>query len=173
MDEPPPGSDLNVLDGIALVMGSAIASVHILRIMRSGLTAAGWVLVWLTFVWVAITASGPFIYLARRQLRHLPGHPRIGDLLWAMLGVPWLVTAVIQSALPGQDPSQNPLFAVSLSVGLALASLVSLGVVWRQWVMVPADRASVIEGGPWTNRVGLILAIAWPIQCGLGMIVLG
>jgi hypothetical protein len=173
MEESPPGSDLNVLDGIALVMGSAIASVHILRIMPNGPTGAGWVLVWLTFVWVAITASGPFIYLARRYLRHLPGHPRTGDLLWVLLGVPWLLTAVIQSALPGQEPSQNPLFAGTLSVGLAVASVVALGVVWRQWVMVPAERASVMEAGPWTNRVGLILAIAWPIQCGLGMIVLG
>ena len=28
------------------------------------------------------------------------------------------------------------------------------------------------SSAPWTNRVGLILAIAWPIQCGLGMVVL-
>lgn len=173
MDESLAGRDLNVLDVIALVMGSAIASVHILRIMRSGLTAAGWVLVWLTFAWVALTASGPFVFLARKYLRRLPGHPRIGDLLWALLGLPWLLTAVIQSAVPGQEPSQNPLFAGALSTGLAVACTIALVVVWRTWVVVPPAQASRMEIGPWTHRVGLILAIAWPIQCGLGMVVLG
>jgi hypothetical protein len=172
MDQPPPGSDINVLDGLALVMGSAIGSVHILRIIRSGLSGAGWLMVWLTFAWVAITASGPFMYLARRYLRHLEGYPRIGDLLWALMGVPWLMTAVIQSALPATEPGQNPLFAGTLSVGLALACIIALGVVWRTWVMVSPEQASRLEAAPWTSRVGLILAIAWPIQCGLGMVVL-
>jgi hypothetical protein len=39
-------------------------------------------------------------------------------------------------------------------------------------VMVPPKQAARVEGSPWTNRVGLILAIAWPIQCGLGLVVL-
>jgi hypothetical protein len=172
MEESQPGSDINVLDGLALVMGSAIASVHILGIIRNGLSGAGWLLVWVTFIWVAVTASGPFMFLARRYLRHLPGYPRTGDMLWALLGVPWLMTAVIQSALPGQEPGQNPLFAGTLSVGLALACIIALGVVWRTWVMVASEQAARLEGGPWTSRVGLILAIAWPIQCGLGMVVL-
>ena len=38
--------------------------------------------------------------------------------------------------------------------------------------MVPPDQAVRVESAPWTNRVGLILSIAWPIQCGLGMVVL-
>ncbi len=49
---------------------------------------------------------------------------------------------------------------------------VALVVVWGKWVMVPPEQAARIEGAPWTNRVGLILAIAWPIQCGLGLVVL-
>jgi hypothetical protein len=173
MVEAPPGSDINVLDGVALVMGSAIASVHILRIMRSGLSVAGWTLVWLTFAWVALTASGPFIFLARRYSRHLPGYPLTGDCLWALLGVPWLTSAVIQSALPGQEPGQNPLFVSTLCVGLALSCTIALLVVWGAWVMVPPEQAARLEAAPWTNRVGLILAVAWPIQCGLGMVVLG
>ena len=69
---------------------------------------------------MALTAAGPFIYLARRYSRRLPGYPRLGDRLWAFLGLPWLVTAVIQSALPGEDPRQNPLFSTTLSIGLAI-----------------------------------------------------
>lgn len=165
------GRDLTVLDGLALVMGSAIASVHILRIMRSGLSAGGWVMVGLTFLWVALTSSGPFIFLARRYSRRLAGYPRVGDWLWAVMGIPWLLTALIQSALPG-DPRQNPLFTMTLSISLVIACMTCLAVVWGTWVMVPPEQAARVEAEPWTNRVGLILSIAWPIQCGLGMVVL-
>jgi len=64
------------------------------------------------------------------------------------------------------------LFATTLTISLALSCLVALVVVWGTWVMVPPEQAARIEGAPWTNRVGLILAIAWPIQCGLGLVVL-
>jgi hypothetical protein len=64
------------------------------------------------------------------------------------------------------------LFANTLSVGLAVVCLIALVVVWSTWVMVPPGRAAQVEAAPWTNRVGLILAIAWPIQCGLGLVVL-
>jgi hypothetical protein len=38
--------------------------------------------------------------------------------------------------------------------------------------MVPPHQAARVEAAPWSNRVGLILSIAWPIQCALGMVVL-
>ena len=172
MERTESGNEINVLDGVALVMGSAIASVHILRVMRSGLTVAGWTMVCLAFVWLALTAAGPFIYLSRRYASRVAGYPRLGDRLWAFLGLPWFFTAVIQSALPGEDPRQNPLFSTSLSMGLVVVCLLALALVWSTWVVVPPDQASRIEAGSWTNRVGLILAIAWPVQCGLGMVVL-
>lgn len=166
------GEGFSVLDGAALVMGSAIASIHTLRVMRSDLTGAGWVMLWLTFAWVAITSAGPFLYLARRFGRRLTDYPKIGDRLWAMLGVPWLLTAVIQSATVGSEPRQNSLFTTTLGVGLGLACMVTLAAVWSTWVMVPPEQAARVEASPWTNRVGLILAITWPIQCALGLVVL-
>jgi hypothetical protein len=166
------GDGFSVLDGAALVMGSAIASIHTLRVMRSDLTGAGWVMLWLTFAWVAITSTGPFLYLARRFGRRLTDYPKIGDRLWAMLGLPWLLTAVIQSATAGSEPRPNSLFTTTLGVGLGLVCMVTLAVVWTTWVMVPPEQATRVEASPWTNRVGLILAITWPIQCGLGLVVL-
>jgi hypothetical protein len=166
------GGRFNVLDGLALVMGSAIASVHILRTMRSGLTSGGWVLIVATFLWVAVTAAGPFIFLARRFSRRLAGYPKVGDRLWALLGLPWVITAVLQSILAGEDLRQNPLFTTTLSLSLGVVCVIALLVVWSTWVMVPPDQAARVEAAPWTNRVGLILSIAWPIQCGLGMVVL-
>jgi hypothetical protein len=172
MERTESGRDITVLDGIALVMGSAIASVHILRIMRGGLSVGGWVMVCLTFTWVSVTSAGPLIFLARRFSRRLSGYPKVGDWLWAILGLPWLLTAIIQSAMPGEDPRDNPLYSLTLSVSLAVACMISLAVVWGTWVMVPPEKAAVIEADPWTNRVGLVLSVAWPIQCGLGMVVL-
>ena len=34
--------------------------------------------------------------------------------------------------------------------------------------MVPPEEAARTAATPWTNRVGLILSVAWPIQCGVG-----
>ncbi|APW63665.1 hypothetical protein [Paludisphaera borealis] len=160
-----------VLDGAALVMGSAIASLHVLRVMRSGLSIAGWAMMVLTFTWLAVTATGPFLYVARRYIRRPPGYPAIGDRLWALLGLPWLLTAVLQSLSLGDR--RDALVSITLMGGLAVASLIAVVEVWSTWVMVPPEQAEEVEAGPWTSRVGLILAIAWPIQCGLGMVVLG
>jgi hypothetical protein len=166
------GGGFSVLDGAALVVGAAIASVHVLGIRRVDLSGPGWIMIALTFCCVAMTAAGPFFYLARRFVRQLPSYPKIGDRLWGLLGIPWLATAVVQSAAPGSEPRQNLLFTTTLSVGLGLACLITLGVIWSTWVMVPPEQAARVEASPWTNRIGLILAIAWPIQCGLGMVVL-
>jgi hypothetical protein len=172
MDRTNTRGGFSVVDGAALVMGSAIASVHTLRVMRGDLTGSRWIMIWITFSWIAVTAAGPFLFLARRFVRHLPDYPKIGDRLWALLGLPWLATAIVQSAAPNSDPRENSLFTTTLSVGLAVVSIVALGVVWSTWVIVPPEQAARVEASPWTNRVGLILAIAWPIQCALGMVIL-
>ena len=166
------GGDVNVLDGLALVTGSAIASVHILRVMRSGLSPAGWVMICFMFACLALTATGPFLFVARRYTRRLPGYPLVGDSLWAILGVPWLITAIMESVLPGNDPSHNSWFAATLVISLAIACLIDVVVVWTTWVIVPPDQAMTMKVTPWTSRVGLILSIAWPIQCGICLVML-
>ena len=102
----------------------------------------------------------------------LPDYPKIGDRLWALLGLPWLGAALLQSATPGTEPRHNPLFSATLIVGLGVVCLIALIVVWSTWVLVSPEQAAKVEAAPWTNRLGLILSIAWPIQCGLGMVVL-
>ena len=126
----------------------------------------------MVFAGVALTAAGPFVFLARRFARRKPDYPKIGDRLWALLGIPWLASAVLKSATPGNEPRYEPLFATTLTVGLGIVCMAALAIVWSTWVMVPPEQAAQLETGSWTNRVGLIIAIAWPLQCGLGMIVL-
>ncbi len=89
-----------------------------------------------------------------------------------MLGLPWLLTALVQSASPESEPRHSSLFITTLSVGLAVVCVIALSVIWSTWVIVSPERAARVEAAPWTNRVGLILSIAWPLQCGFAMIVL-
>jgi hypothetical protein len=173
MDERASGDGgLTLLDGAALVTGAAVASVHMRDSVPTGLPGAGWVLVWLTFAGVAITAAGPFVFLGRRFGRRTPGYPRVGDLLWALLGLPWLATAILRTA-SNSPPRRDDLVSLGLSIGLGLASLIALAVVWKTWVLVPPEQVNQSKRSPWTNRVGLILAVAWPLQCGFGLVIVG
>ncbi len=163
----------SVLDGAALVLGGATASVHLLRVDREGLGPAGWSMIWFAFALVGLTAAGPFVYLARRHWIRQQDYPAIGDRLWALLGVPWVATAILRSALLPQGAGESPLFMTSLSLGLVFACATAGLVVWSTWVAVPPEQAAVVETGNWTSRLGLVLSIAWPIQFGLGLVVLG
>ncbi|MFO0954474.1 MAG: hypothetical protein U0835_25605 [Isosphaeraceae bacterium] len=162
-----------VLDGAALVAGAAVSSVHIRRLIRPDFAGPGWVILLGTFLWVGLTAAGPFIYIVRKHLRHEVGYPGVGDLLWTWLGLPWILTLVLQADIGAGRGRPHDLLQPVLGAGLALAALVSMFVVWRTWVMVSPDQASRTFAGPWTNRLGLLLAVAWPLQCGLGLVVLG
>jgi hypothetical protein len=166
------GGGFSVLDSAAIVTGAAVASIHIRGVIRDNLAAPGWVLVWGSFAWVALTAAGPFLFLVRRFLRRLADYPRVGDVLWAVLGLPWILTALIRSATPLESPRRSPLLAFVLSVGLAVAGLIALAVVWKRWVIASPEEAAQTASAPWTNRVGLILSVAWPIQCGVGLVVI-
>jgi hypothetical protein len=171
----PEASGFTVLDGAALVAGAAVSAVHIRGVIREDLIGPGWVLLWGTFVWIALTAAGPFVYLVRRHMRPCPGHPRVGDRLWALQGLPWLATALLQAS-PVANGGPKPWgewLALGLATGIASSSLISLVAVWGTWVRVPPGQAARTFSGPWTNRLGLCLAIAWPLQCGAVMVVIG
>ncbi len=167
------GDGLSVLDGVALVAGAAVAAVHVRGLTEEELLGPGWVVIGITFAWVAMTAAGPFIYLVRRHVRKPQGYPRVGDKLWALMGVPWLLTALLRNTPDGVASSQESLVNGGLALGLATVCLIAVSVVWGTWVMVTPEQASETFKGPWSNRLGLILAIAWPVQCGVGMVVAG
>ncbi len=59
-------NEFGLSDLAALIMGSAIASVHILGIREWQISGPAWIMVAFTFIWVALTASGPFLFIARR-----------------------------------------------------------------------------------------------------------
>ena len=162
----------SVLDGAVAVTGAAVASVHIRGVMGESLERPGSILIWGCFAWIAVTASGPFLLLVRLYARRMPDYPKVGDRLWALIGLPWILTALIRPAATSGVGHRHDLYAIALSVGLGVVSLIALAVVWGTWVVVSPQQAAQTSSGPWTNRVGLVLAVAWPIQCGIGLVVI-
>ncbi len=166
----------SVLDGVALVAGAAVASVHARSTFGESFFGPGWVVAFGVFLWVGVTAAGPFLYLVRRHARKSAGYPRFGDAALGHAGDTLAGGRALQSA-PSQtaDAHARTLSISSLVLfwGIVAVSMVALAVVWKTWVAVEPEQASRNFDGPWTNRVGLVLAIAWPIQCGLGMVVAG
>lgn len=153
------GAGFTVLDGAALVIGSAVGAVHVRGAAQpaEGLDPMGWTLLWLVLIGVALTAAGPIVFVVRRVGRRPRGYPQTGDTLWAMLGTPWLLAAPVRDEALG---------LLVLGGGAAIASLASLAVLWQTWVVVPPDQARANASTTWTAKVGMILAVAWPLQAG-------
>ncbi len=177
-----PGSHFTVLDGVALVVGAAIASVHMRQFVSERLTSFGWALVWITFAGIALTAAGLPVFLARRLGRRPVGYPKTGDWLWALLGLPWVVSAMVRPAEPritqGVPLRSAEIASMQTYTGLlwtciAVACVVSLVVLWRAWVMQPPEPIETLELSTWTERTGFILAVSWPVQCAFGLVVMG
>jgi hypothetical protein len=162
------GFGFTMLDGIAIVMGAAVASVQLRDAVPRGLTLLGWGLVWLTFAGVALSAAGPFVMLERRFGRRPKGYPKAGDRLWAVQGTPWVLTALLRpssAAVAGSDSLY--LYRVCLWAGVTIASGVAIVGVWRAWARIsPVSVSGEFGRRRWTERVGLVLAIAWPLQSG-------
>ena len=162
-----------VLDGVALVIAAAVASVH-LRTPVNQAMGAGWGLVWATFAGVVLTGSGPFLFLFRRLIRRPRGYPRPGDRLWAILGLPWVLTAPFRSS-PGPStlhPSTDA-YSTALTLGVAASSAAVVVILWKTWMRPhPQKKPIGPVGSSWTDRLGLALAVTWPLQTGFLLIVL-
>lgn len=165
-----PSGGFTLLDGAALVIGAAVGSVHLRGSPGEEMRQGGLVMFWITFAGVALTAAGPFLYLARRFGRRPPGYPRLGDTLWAILGLPWVLTTPLRTSARAGAPGALDLYTPALVVGLGLASLATLAIVWRRWVKAPPS-ADEEEPLGWTARVGMVLSVAWPVQCAFGLVV--
>lgn len=164
------GAGVSVLDLTALIMGSAVAAVHLRAPVGESSSARPGFLFWLAFAGVGLTASGPLVYFVRRLKGKLADYPRWGDRLWLILGLPWLLTAPLGS-LARSDPARASLYQPAVVVGVGIACLAVLLIVWKNWVktqVVDPDAAPA----RWTERVGMTLAVAWPLQCGFAMILL-
>ncbi len=164
------GNGATLLDLAAGVGGVAVAA----SLVRTGLLGAeaeglaGRAFWFWTLAWIGLTSAGPWVFLARRFARRPPGYPAAGDRLWAILGLPWSLAAllrVIEGTTGGGEVASSSL----LVAGVALGSLMAAGEAWsRSW----GETDEPTRERPWTERIGLGLAVAFPIQWGLVLTVL-
>jgi hypothetical protein len=173
---------VTMLDAAALVTGGAVASVHFREFEDEigGLTLLGWALLVPAFAWLALTAAGPFVFLVRRFSRRPEGYPGPDDWLWLAFGLPWVVAALVRSAAGDLPESANSAYAACLFVGLAAAIVLALARLRRLLPRIePAGTGPVpVPPGPpprpavsWTGQIGRAVAVAWPLQLGLGLVV--
>lgn len=179
---PAPGRSggITMLDAAAFVTGGAVASVHFRDFEDeiSGLTLLGWALLVPAFAWLALTAAGPFVFLVRRFSRRPDGYPGPDDYLWLAFGIPWVVAALVRSG-PGSLPGGvNSAYAAGLFLGLAAATAPALVRLWRSLPRIdPVATGAAPHSAPrqhpasWTERIGRAVAVAWPLQFGLGLVV--
>jgi hypothetical protein len=165
---------LTILDALALTAGAAVGSIHVRPFLFPASAAGAWLMLSLVLFWIAITAAGPFIYVVHKYSRPVPGFPRTGDRLWTILGLPWVATAVVRTIYPAtQEAHMDDWFTPILWACVGLACCVAGSIVWTTWIAVPSGTATQTAGPPWTNRLGLVLGVTWPLQCAASMVVAG
>ena len=163
----------NLIDIGAIVTGASVAAVHVRRALPDPRGLPEWTWGAILLAWLTITAAGPFLYLTRR-FRRDPAHPYplLGDRLWGLWGCPWVLAAVVGSgphSPTGYPERVDPAYVGSLGIGLFLATTIAVPILagrylWGPHCVVPANQ---------TQWVGLALTATWPLQCGVGLVVMG
>jgi hypothetical protein len=169
------GDGFTVLDGVALVTGAAVASVHIRSAVPEFDGPGDWAWAWCLFAWLSLTSAGPFVFLVRRFFTRPSGYPRLGDRLWAMSGGPWLLAAIVRTGEPAGEALSgqlDPAYVGCLSVGLCLSVMVGVPVLAARYLLGDPSRPKVRMTTNWTDQLGLFLTVAWPLQCGVGLVVM-
>ncbi len=175
----PRAGGLTMLDATALVTGGAVASVHFRDFDEeiAGLGLAGWALLVPAFAWLALTAAGPSVFLVRRFSRRPEGYPGPYDWLWLGFGLPWLVAGLFRSASGGLTDEAASRYAEFLFVALAGAAIPALLRLWRSFSRAEPSTGpghvspTAPQPASWTARVGRAIAVLWPLQFGLGLLV--
>lgn len=170
--------EFTLLDGGVLVTGAAIAAAHFRLHAPDPHGLPAWLGTLAIFGWLAITASGPFALLVRRWRASIAGPPPgLGDWLWLVWGSPWVATALMTvghpTATPDAAPGRlDPAYVGSLALGLIFATAVAVPTLIARlaWAHPRADDAPPIA---WSQGVGLALTAAWPLQAGVGLVMMG
>jgi hypothetical protein len=93
-----PPDDLSMLDILAFVVGSALASVHMRLALRNGWEGGALVLIGLVFMLVAMTATGPILLATRKLTGRIEGNLRACyELHTSKMGVALLSISMLKA----------------------------------------------------------------------------
>jgi len=170
--------EFTMLDGFSMVLGAAIASVHLRMAQLQPRSALGWVFLIALLGGLSLTATGPFLYLSRRFLaRPSLGYPQFGDRLWTLWGCPWIISALVTAVFPSEPHSGrvDPVYVGTLGLGLFLASSVAIPILAARYIWADFGLTRRPPGmrWSWSDRVGRALTATWPIQVGVGLFLMG
>lgn len=183
-------------DGLAIVAGAAVASVHLRDALPLVLDGWSWLLAAFAFGGITITATGPFVaafaaWVGPAPPPREPPRLRTGEKLWLALGTPWGLFGVLRTAMPTESIAPDGWVRQLFFAALGLTTLVVFAVAWRTWLRPPADPLPLLgadssrppglaaesepepeqeQASTWTNRIGFVLAMLWPLQFALAML---
>ncbi|ADV60811.1 hypothetical protein Isop_0214 [Isosphaera pallida ATCC 43644] len=83
-----------VLDGVSLVAGGAIASLHLRDVVPSDPSSASALMALAMIVGIGVTASGPLIVGLHAWSAQGWVRPSRGEWVWALAGLPWIGAAL-------------------------------------------------------------------------------
>jgi hypothetical protein len=166
-------SGFTMLDSASLVLGAAVGSVHLRPLASRGAWDSHSGLFWPTFLGVALTASGPFVFLERWLGKRPAASPHLAEALWAVLGLPWVLTSALRASARPFGPRVLGLYGPSLVALIGLACLLTLVLIVNRWIFQnPGHRAADALPQSWTVRAGFGVAVTWPLQYGFALVVM-
>ncbi len=159
---------LSTLDGVALVTGAAMASIHVRALFTDLPGPFTIALIVVLFCWMSLASAGPFVFAVRRFVRHLGNYPGLGDRLWLLAGVPWILAGVVRtgSTSSNLDPGSDRPYAA------ALIGSVSVAIGWGLLIVLRHGAAACVANRSWTEWAGLLCTGLWPLQALTAFVIL-
>lgn len=165
---------VRVVDLLALVIACAVGAMHTRTVIPENQVGDYWIMSSIMILGISLTACGPLLCLCDRLLGQTPRPDgrgsRIGEWIWIVLGLPWLISAAVRVAVPSTTSELSEFASMALFVGLGIACLTTQILIWVAWENRYSEKPW--EETWWRGRFGLVLAVAWPVQWALGLMVL-
>jgi hypothetical protein len=149
---------------LAAMTGVAIAAFNLRAAITDNRDSGEMIFFALVGLGIALTAAGPTMWFLGQRPRIAA--ERMGPMLWAILGAPWwIATLDLSLELPGHLSLYQLIVGPMIWVINVLA-LVALILGWSATVVRNTGRPV-----SWSQGIGMALAVAWPVQIGLGLVV--
>lgn len=173
-----PEPSWSLLHIVAIVTGAAVASMHLKdrAVFGDELNEFGVALLIVVFLFLAVAATGPFLYGIHRLVYRKPDALFSGESAWLVLGLPWLITALWRSVFDsGISTTAGQRWLLFLWVMLGASCLYAAVVaVIRFRRTAPGTEGQKGKMAPGLlsliDTIGGTLALLWPFQFLVAML---